>query len=225
MSPVPGVTLRFTPGYPASPLPGCGKPLADSPGFPGVDHAAKVCDPFGIRTSYNEGVRKRRWWFAGLALTLLAACVGVWKWNDRPPFKFMEGAILVFEKYDDGGDFHGFRTPRYAAVYSISHPLKRVVDGAGRELRFLNWSEGGLMTSGTGAEAVHAFFWEKAAPATEAVTIYDFKPSIENLVGWYGQAEAPLPKGITGYVCVSRPPTILDRVRVWVRSLGRGSAL
>jgi hypothetical protein len=31
-----------------------------------------------------KGMRKRRWWLAGLILALLAACVGVWKWSDRP---------------------------------------------------------------------------------------------------------------------------------------------
>ena len=34
-------------------------------------------DPAGVQVSYNEGMRKRRWWFAALALALLAACVGV----------------------------------------------------------------------------------------------------------------------------------------------------
>ena len=52
-------------------------------------------DPFGVGASYNEAMKRRRWWFIGLALALLAACVFCWKWRERPPYKFMEGAVIT----------------------------------------------------------------------------------------------------------------------------------
>ncbi|MCC7435893.1 MAG: hypothetical protein IT363_14505 [Methanoregulaceae archaeon] len=75
-------------------------------------------------------MRKRRWWIAGLTLTLLAACMFWWKWSERPPYAFMEGDQLYFvEDWD-------YRNPRPVVTYTSSRSFaevrKRAIGELGR---------------------------------------------------------------------------------------------
>jgi hypothetical protein len=46
-------------------------------------------------------MRKRKWWFAGLALALLAACVGVWRFSRPwPSLEFMRECHLISYNVD-----------------------------------------------------------------------------------------------------------------------------
>jgi hypothetical protein len=42
-----------------------------------------------------KGMKRRKWWFIALSVALLAACVGLWTWSERPPYRFLEGTDLV----------------------------------------------------------------------------------------------------------------------------------
>ena len=140
-----------------------------------------------------KGMRtRRRWWFASLALALLAACVGVWKWSERPPYKFLEGASLIFTEVGDplrhSNDCHSY--------FASSRPVDQLMD----EIIALPFSNKARNSSLWGyAHGVEFQFYDVNA--------------------WNEWPEGILPRapsGTTAVIEVVRPPTKLDKVRGWL---------
>ena len=71
-------------------------------------------------------VKRRKWWFIGLAVALLAACVGVWKWEERPPYKFLEGVRLSFVEAPMG-------SPTSRLTYITDRPFEEMRAAARRD--------------------------------------------------------------------------------------------
>jgi hypothetical protein len=88
--------------------------------------------------------KRRRWWFAGLALALLAACVGVWKWSASRPFSFLSGSTVTAMIVTGDPVFQG---EDFTITYTLTEPLQAVVRRAKEELGpRAGWTpvEGGL---------------------------------------------------------------------------------
>jgi hypothetical protein len=145
-------------------------------------------------------MRKRKWWFAGLAVALLAACVGVWKWSERPPYKFMDGAQLWFVWPGASEPQEDFRT-----LYVMRSPGIRAVANARAELR--DW----YLKVGKERGAMFLKDSVLVAITTDPSEIATFPGP-------------PVPPGTTAIVVISRKPTLLDRFRGWLYGLTwRGS--
>lgn len=71
-------------------------------------------------------MRRRKWWFIALSLTLLAACVGLWRWSEQPPYTFLAGASLWVVSVPPGG-----KTELY---YALEVSPEDVLRGAEAEL-------------------------------------------------------------------------------------------
>jgi hypothetical protein len=138
--------------------------------------------------------KRRRWWFAGLTLALLAACVGVRKWSERPPYAFMKGAKLAYIGPSKSGNFE--------AVYSCREDVLEIVEAAEAEL---GMSALTLRRSGAGA-----FRWELAKSL----------PPLDN-VQIFASPGSGAPEGTQTLIVLDRAPTIADRVRAMIYSLGR----
>jgi hypothetical protein len=79
-------------------------------------------------------MRKRKWWFAGLAVALLAACVGVWKWSERPPYAFIEGGNQIDMYINDS-----FGQAALCRSYEVPAAYEVVRNRADTELSALGW--------------------------------------------------------------------------------------
>lgn len=80
--------------------------------------------------SYNEDMTRRAWLFIALGAALLAGCVFGWKWSERPPYKFMDGAELWLVEQRGGA---------YTLTYTTESPLDAVAARAqsnGFELKY-----------------------------------------------------------------------------------------
>ena len=76
-------------------------------------------------------MRRRRAWFIALSIALLSACVGAWKWSERPPYGFMAGMELWFIE-EPAGVYLG--TGSYIQTYVLVTDPRGVRESAKREL-------------------------------------------------------------------------------------------
>lgn len=79
-------------------------------------------------------MKRRKWWIIALSLSLLAACVGMWKWSERPPYAFMEGA--TFERV---WIRTGFGPDTAVRDYRLARPFDRIVTSARTEMEAARW--------------------------------------------------------------------------------------
>jgi hypothetical protein len=139
--------------------------------------------------------KRRRWWFAGLTLALLAACVGVWKWSERPPYKFLEATTLIFteigDPFDRGNDCH-----RY---FASTRPVDQLKD----EMMALPVSNKASDSSVWGLARGLAFQFHDVSDYNE----------------WGKGFRPPAPPGTTAIIEVIQAPTHLDKVQVWLYGL------
>lgn len=77
-----------------------------------------------------NAMKRGKWWIIALSLALLAAFGGVWKWCERPPYAFMEGAKLYSVERRGGA---------YTLTYTTESPLAEIAANArlsGFELKY-----------------------------------------------------------------------------------------
>lgn len=139
-------------------------------------------------------MKRRRWWFIGLAVVLLAACVFVWKWSERPPFKFLESATL-----EDLWIRTGLGPDTALTEYRLALPFAHVVDSARKEMEPLGWS---------GKQYGKDFAF---SPHTD----------IDKILAQSVNISPPLSAGEPVRIAVARHATWWDRARVWLRHVLR----
>lgn len=160
---------------------------------------------WGARSAYNEAMRKRRWWFAGLALALLAACLGVMRWLERPPYSFMKDARLWRVVPHDGkGDFR--------VVYVVETPLHKLVADATAEMGL----PARLDPLPDDKQKARAWVWNRWNRGGGYIYI--------NEVNRDPHSKQPYDPRIspshTASVTIYRKPTVTDQVFAWWYSLG-----
>lgn len=150
-------------------------------------------DPAGVQVSYNEGMRKRRrGWFAGLSLALLAACVGVGNWSEEPSFRFMEGSTFLYCAPSP------MKSGKYIYLFASFEPsLDLLALAAAKETNTNQW--------------MHPTF-----RSADGATAHIDWPSIHT----YATLDVPpLPKNTTYVISVEKAPTMMDRVKGWLLHL------
>lgn len=80
-------------------------------------------------------MKRRKWWFIGVAFVLLAATVIGWLLIDRPPYRFMADATLEGRWIRTG-----FGPDTAVTEYRLARPFDQVVESARQELVPLHWS-------------------------------------------------------------------------------------
>lgn len=156
---------------------------------------------WGARSAYNEAMRKRRWWFAGLALALLAACLGVWKWSERPPFPFLNGAKLWFVQSKSP-------SPSVDMFYISEKSIDELALAASAEVASENLDLRGAKQRFFSSEPGYGF------------AIYDL-PSWKQWSSYNFAKQNQLPELPDGgtMVAIHMRPTWVGRVRAWLFSL------
>lgn len=128
-----------------------GARICDPAGVGDMGHLTRVSrrrpratgwDPAGVQVSYNEDMRKRKWWFVGLALALLAGLVALCLLPPSPPYAFLKGSTL-----SDMGIVHGLSgSDVYYVRYVLRRPLADVALSAQLELpERSGWEYGSAM--------------------------------------------------------------------------------
>jgi hypothetical protein len=148
---------------------------------------------------------RRRWWVAGLALAILAACVGVWQWSERPPYRFMEGARLhsVERNYVEHGE--------YELMFVSDRASSEVLADARTETGDGSWHR---VTEGED-------FWklERSAVGPHCY-IAGMTPKEVKQANIFAEGmEPPLPAGTRTLITISRAPSVGDRLRRWMQNL------
>ena len=144
-------------------------------------------------------MRKRRWLLAGLSLALLAACVAVWKWSERPPYAFMEGAEIRYVS-----------PPRPDSTVRVSFYVRRdfqqVAEAAESELGEF---------SRIRSDPQYAYLLQDPK---KGVTICAAAHGDKNLAAnpW---DFPPVPSGAQTYIQLYREATLLDRIHAWIYRL------
>ncbi len=140
-------------------------------------------------------MRRRKWWFIGLGISLLVAFASVWKWSERSPYKFLSGASLYFVEVDK----------RATIQYASEHSASELLAEARLELAD-HWNLGN-----TG----DAIAWVTRT-SDGTVVIYELGEKVKSiLTGSY----PPLDSGIRTMVSIVRTPRVLDRFRSWLYGL------
>jgi hypothetical protein len=151
-----------------------------------------------------KGMRKRRWWFAGLALALFAASVGLWKWSE-PSFRFMQGAVLV----SAGPPMKGFHLEIWAStkptevIRELARPELRARYGKGVGVPILSGKvplDGGAMWVAPDESSVVISNPRYAGPSD------GFKPD-------------PRMQGTASQIMITRRSNAFDALRMWLRRL------
>ena len=157
-------------------------------------------DPAGVRVSYNEGMRKRRWWFAGLTLALLAACVGVWSWPDPPQPELLKGMRPA--RVELAGD-------EYIEWYQLPTSIERFEQRSRKQLLEDGWD---LMERHEVSRNGPFAFIRYSRTNDEIV----FKTKDPKNGGNF----APLKLGGTiDLIRVTRKASVSDRFRLWFRNV------
>lgn len=99
-------------------------------------------DPSGVREAYNKAMRRRRWWFIGLALALLTGLIAFGLLPPPLPYAFLKGSTL-----SDMGIVQGLRGGDvYYVRYALRRPLADVALSAELELSERSgWEHGSAM--------------------------------------------------------------------------------
>ena len=146
-------------------------------------------------------MKRRTRWIIAFSLALLAACVGVWKWSERPPYAFMEGAKLnfIYSGTAPAGD--------YIFSYVSSRPMSEVMAAARRETGDGSWE------CRDGWDCIP---WQTPETHLPKVQISELAPqTVEGYnAGIEGRFPA-LPSGVRTFISVHRQPSILDHMKGW----------
>lgn len=146
-------------------------------------------------------MRRRKWWIIGITAGLLAACVGVWKWSERPPYAFMEGAQLWFvAKVRWNSDV-------YKVSYSSTRPASELVAAARAETR-QPWKR--LPTINIWTMGI------EGSASGSAISSIDSPDDLSAVNESLKEQLPPLPAGTKATVDIWRKPTTMDRIRAWM---------
>jgi hypothetical protein len=153
-------------------------------------------------------MKRRKWWIIAFSLVLVVTCEGVWKWSERPPYAFMEGARIFFVKAHEGGSTG-------ALYYTTTNPFRQIAEGGRVELgetaRAASCHTGSLES----VPLTSSHYWETESGT---VTMVD----VETASGWLAGKERAfpnLPQNATGLIEVSKSFTVIERFRSWTYRL------
>jgi len=134
-------------------------------------------------------MKRRKWWLIGCTLAFLIACWITWRWSERPPYKFLEGATLEYSRIRTG-----FGQDTVLTDYRVAQSFDHVVKSARDELEPIQWM--GKQYGKDIAFSPHSDIDEILA---ESVNI-----------------SPPVSVGDSVRITVARHATWADRVRVWL---------
>lgn len=147
-------------------------------------------------------MRRRRLWPIGLGIALLVACVGVWKWSERPSYRFLKDATLEYETINVGGQwlFTTYRMPR---------KLDDALTAAEPELLKAGWSKGQSASMSTSDQGSWVLVLATFTQGSQELTL---SPLAHDRFG------KPLPNEVS-QAQFRRPATWVDRARVFLQKI------
>ena len=147
--------------------------------------------------SYNDGMTKRIRWFIALAVALIGACVAMWQWSARPPYRFLAEAQLW--------TIHS-GSPDYWFYYTSPKNATEIIESANLETGANSWKRMGRSEK-----------WQYkptfSHPAGFIVRIY--RDAKGHMISSDQGFPAPDPQART-MIVLWRAPTFHDRVQAWL---------
>lgn len=137
-------------------------------------------------------MKRRKWWLVALSLALLAACVGVWKWSERPTYAFLEGATMVAQRAVTHGSSQSLVT-----IYSSDSDTKIIARAARKELPD-SWDETDIPYT----------YDRMAVSFTSPDGEWDVAIDINEVTA-------------NSWIVVSQPLIWTDRINLWMPARGR----
>jgi hypothetical protein len=152
-------------------------------------------------------MRKPKRWIIGLVVVFLALCVGVWRWSEQVPYRFLERRPRIFAEIDSSGT--------YSEYYAFSDTATRVDELISKEIA--------PNKSGFFGEYLPAAMFHHRDYGPASLYSYDsqhdyalWDPAMGPSVP---KRRATVPKGTRVIVGISREPSPVDRLCAWMYRL------
>jgi hypothetical protein len=149
-------------------------------------------------------MKRRKWRIIALSLALLAACVGVWRWSERPPFRFLKNKERIYAAVDANG--------LYSEYYAFTESAPVVDELIAKEIARDSYAP--IADYLPMAMTPYRF--------NGPVILHSYEPMHDRAFSdKYADSPVPkrravVPRATQAIAEVTRAPTPVDRFRAWI---------